>query len=276
MKRLLFPLLLAALLVGCVGCGTQADTDVTITFFKAGKADAAVVQTEDAVILIDTGLAKNADELIESLTALGVEKIDVLIVSHFDRDHVGGAADIIEHFDVGAVYQSNYPKDSDEYGDYIDALADAGLEAVTVSDTVLLTAGGVSLVIDGPAEDEYDDDPSNNSSLIVTLTCGDNTVLFAGDAQDARLAEYLADFERPSGSLILKMPYHGHWQDMLPAFIEAVSPDAAVLPCSKSEPDDDERAMTEALLAGLGAAYYRTFEGDVTLRLTETGYTLSQ
>lgn len=276
MKRLTILLLLAAVLLGCIGCGARADGDVTVTFFKAGKADAAVVQAGDAVILIDTGLAKNADELIESLETLGVERIDILIVSHFDKDHVGGAADILAHFAVGTVYQSNSPKDSDEYDAYVDALADAGLTAVTVSETVALTVGGVTLAIDGPAEEAYDDDPSNNSSLIVTLTYGGHTVLFAGDAQDARLAEYLADFERPEGDLILKVPYHGHWQDMLPAFLEAAAPDAAVLPCSKSEPEADERARTEAYLESLGAAVYRTFEGDITLTLSENGYRITQ
>jgi len=276
MKKVLCLALLAAMLLCCLGCGGQESESAVVTFFKAGKADAAVVQAGGKVLLIDTGLSKNADDLIESLEALGVEKIDALILSHFDKDHVGGAAEIIEYFDVDAVYQSNYPKDSDEYEAYTEALAVAGLKAVTVSGTMTLSLGGLSVSINGPAQTEYKKDPSNNSSLIVTVTCGDNTVLFAGDAEDARLSEYLEGYTRPEGNLILKVPYHGHWQTMLTAFAQAVSPDAAVISCSKSEPEEDERGMTESLLEGLGAAVYRTFDGDVTLTLDADGYTIAQ
>ena len=276
MKQAVCLILLAAVMLCCMGCGAQEAESARVTFFKAGKADAAVIQDAGAVVLIDTGLQKNADELIESLEALGVDKIDFLIVTHFDKDHVGGAAAILAHFDVGAVYQSNCPKDSDEYEAYVEALAAAGLEAVTVTDTAALSVAGLSISIDGPAQEEYKNDPSNNSSLIVTVTYGDNIVLFAGDAQDARLSEYLEDYSRAGGNLILKVPYHGRWQTMLPAFVQATSPDAAILSCSKSEPEDDEREMTEELLESVGAAVYRTFDGDITLTLDAKGYTITQ
>lgn len=280
MRRLAYILIAAALLVMCAACGgdgaEQAAADAVVTFFKAGKADAAVIQAEGSVILVDTGLAKNADDLIESLEALGVERIDVLILSHFDKDHVGGAADILRHFDVGAVYQSNYPKDSDEYAAYAAAAEERGIDPLTVSGTETVYLGGLTVEISGPAQAEYKKDPSNNSSLIVTAARDGATVLFAGDAEDARLTEYLASYERGEGHIILKVPYHGHWQDKLPVFAEAVMPSAAVLPCSKSEPEEDEREKTEALLAGLGADIYRTFEGDITLRLTADGYSITQ
>ena len=267
MKKLFLFLLTAALLLSCLGCAFGGPK-AAVTFFKAGKADAAVVQTENAVILVDTGLAKNSDDLIEELTERGVDSIDVLIVSHFDKDHVGGAADILAVFPVGTVYQSNYPKDSEEYAAYAAALAAAGIEPITVTDTVSFTLDGLSVVIDGPDQTTYAVDPSNNSSLIATVTCGDTTVLFAGDAENLRLTEYLQAFERPAGTLILKVPYHGHWQKALPDFLAAVSPDVAVIPCSKSEPDEDEIDAVTALLDDLGAEIHLTYDGDYTVTLS--------
>lgn len=266
MKRLLLILLAAALLLSCAACG-KTERAASVTFFKAGKADAAVIQTENSVILIDTGLEKNDKELVASLRSMGVERIDVLILSHFDKDHVGGADDILAAFPVGVVYQSNYAKDSDDYAEYIAALAEQGVEPVTVTDTVSFTLDGLTVDIDGPAETEYADDPSNNSSLIASVTCGDTTLLFAGDAQDARITEYLAAYERPEGTVILKVPYHGHWQQTLSDFLSAVRPDYAVLCCSKSEPEESELTQTTALLEGLGAQVYRTCDGDVSFSL---------
>ena len=266
MKKFLCFLCGAALLLSCLGCAARIGT-ADVTFFKAGKADAAVIRTGNSVILVDTGLEKNGDELVASLEELGVETIDVLILSHFDKDHVGGADDILAAFPVGTVYQSNCTKDSDDYAEYEAALAAAGIEPVTVSETVTFTMDGLTVTIDGPAETEYEKDPSNNSSLIVTVTGGGTTVLFAGDAEDARLAEYLETFTRPEGTVILKVPYHGHWQKTLTAFFTAVQPDVAVISCSKSEPDEDEVAKTTALLESLGAEVCLTYDGDVSLEL---------
>ncbi len=278
MKRVLILLLAAAMLLACAGCGGGGDTDAgtRITFFKAGKADAILVQSQGAVIVVDTGLEKKADDLIKSMEALGVTGIDALIVTHFDQDHVGGAAELLRRFGAKKVYQSNCPKDSDEYAAYVDALDKLGIKPVTVTDAVTLSLGELSVVIDGPDQAKYADDESNNSSLIVTMTCGRQTVLFGGDAKDLRLAEYLGRYERGEGTVILKAPYHGHWLGMLPAFIEAVAPDAAILTCSKNEPDKDERLRTEALLESKGVRILRTFEGDVTLTLTKDGYELAQ
>lgn len=275
MKKLLCILLTAALLLSCLGCAGKTtgsseaavSSEATVTFFKAGKADAAVLRTENAVILLDTGLKKNSGDLIEALEGMGVEAIDILIVSHFDKDHVGGAADILAAFPVGTVYQSNYPKDSDEYAAYAAALADAGITPVTVSKTIAFTLDGLAVSIDGPNRAEYDKDPSNNSSLIAAITCGETTLLFAGDAQDARITEYLADYQRPDGPLILKVPYHGHWQDTLPDFLTAVSPDIAVIPCSKSEPAEDEIEATAAFLESLGSEVYLTCNGDISFTI---------
>ena len=265
MKKLI-SLFLAAALLACAGCGAP-DGSAAVTFFKAGKADAAVVRTKNAVLLVDAGLDKNGDELVDSLRAMGVERIDALILSHFDKDHVGGADAILSAFEVGAVYQSNCPKDSDDYAEYLAALDAAGIEPVTVTDTFSFSLDGLSVVIDGPDEAVYAEDPSNNSSLIVSVTAGETAVLFAGDAQDARLTEYLAGYERPDGTVLLKVPYHGHWQDALPAFLAAVAPDAAVIPCSKSEPEEDELGRTAAVLASLGAEVFYTRDGDVTFPL---------
>lgn len=263
-KRVFTLLFAAVLLLACVGCGSTA----TVTFFKAGKADAAVVQTKNAVILVDAGLAKNSADLIEDLQALGVEAIDVFIVSHFDKDHVGGAADVIDVFPIGTVYQSNCPKESDEHKSYLAALAAAGIEPVTVTDTVSFHLDGLHVTIDGPASETYAVDPSNNSSLIASVTKGSTTVLFTGDAENARLSEYQTEFRRPSGKLILKVPYHGHWQSSLPAFLTAAAPDIAVIPCSKDEPSATELSFVTELLEGLGAETYLTYNGDVSFPLS--------
>ena len=199
---------------------------------------------------------------------MGIEKLDVLIITHFDKDHVGGAADILSAFPVEKIYQSNYPKDGDEYSAYLAALSAAGIKPVTVMKAVSFHLHGLSVTIDGPDQAMYRKDPSNNSSLITTVSFKGTTLLFAGDAEDLRIEEYLTRFDRPDGTVLLKVPYHGHWQDELEAFCQAVRPDIAVIPCSKSEPEEAELSQTIALLEGLGAEIHLTYNGDYSLTVS--------
>ena len=120
--------------------------------------------------------------------------------------HVGGAAKVLKSFPVKQVLQSDYPKDSDEYSNYVDALEQASLTPTTVRETMTFSLDGVSYTVDPPKQETYSDQASNNSSLIISVEYGTRRFLFAGDAADARLQEFLAE---DNGSYdFLKVPYH--------------------------------------------------------------------
>ena len=231
------------------------NTDLHVHCFSAGKADAFLLWTEDSAILIDCGEKGFGKEILSYCESQGIEKLDALILTHFDKDHVGGAAKVLKSMEVGAVYQSNFPKDSSEYENYLEALAEVGIDAVTVTSDRTLTIDGVAYAIDAPKQAEYAVDPSNNSSLIVRVSDGSCDLLFTGDAEDARLAEYLA--EDPDGCDFLKVPYHGHWQELLPDLVGKLSPQIAVITSSEEIPEDAE---TVALLEEAGAQVLLTRE----------------
>ncbi|MDO4555742.1 MAG: MBL fold metallo-hydrolase, partial [Lachnospiraceae bacterium] len=63
---------------------------LTVTILKVGKADAIMIQTEDKVMMIDTGEEDDKDKLAIFLKQENISKVDYLIITHFDKDHVGG------------------------------------------------------------------------------------------------------------------------------------------------------------------------------------------
>lgn len=265
------------LLLGLAGCGrggtaAAADTagaqaaedaagaELWVECFSAGKADAFLLYTADSAVLIDCGEKGFGKEILEFLEEREITALDCLIITHFDKDHVGGAAKVLHSLPVAQVLQSNCPKDSSAYEKYLGALEDTGLSPVTVRETLDFTLDGVSYTVDPPRRNSYDQDSSNNSSLIVTVRCGARTLLFTGDAQDARLAEFLSADPAPCD--FLKVPYHGHWQERLPELIAALRPSCAVITSSDAEPEDAE---TLALLEEAGAEVFLTREGPVSL-----------
>lgn len=266
-------LLAAVLLLSLCGCGTTAQPSaaaaqrdaasapLAVWFFDAGKADAILLTTQNAAVLIDCGEKGFGGTIADELAARGIDRLDLLIVTHFDRDHVGGAAKVIGSVEVGTVLQSNSPKDSSEYRKYIRALKKAGIEPLTVRETLSFEFDGVAITVDPPREETYAENASNNSSLIVTASLGSQTLLFMGDAESARIAEYLAG--TPVDCTLLKVPHHGAREPMTEALLEAVQPEYAVITCSD---DERESASTTAALRSCGAEIFLTRLGPVSVR----------
>ena len=171
-----------------VDSSTTGDTSLTVTCLKGGAADAFVLVSDNHVTIIDTGLDSKADKLVDFLNEQGISKIDELILTHFDKDHVGGADHVLENFEVGKVYATYHSKESDDITDYLNALKEAGMEETQVTKTITYEADGISFTIYPPQATSYLESESNNSSLVIKATIGDNSMLFAGDAEYERLS----------------------------------------------------------------------------------------
>ena len=279
-RRLPVFLLTAVLLLA--GCGASSGTeaageeinaaeDLEVHFFDAGSADAILLSTENSAVLIDTGEKGMGKTILAYFADKGVDRIDCLIVTHFDKDHVGGAAKVLNGIPVGTVLQSNQPRDSEEYENYVEAMTDAGIEPVTVRETYTFALDGVSYTVDPPRLSEYTEDSSNNSSLIVSVQNGENRFLFAGDAQTRRLEEFLngsaADCD------VLKVPHHGREEPLLGTLLASARPEYAVITSSEEEPEDE--AVIETLEKS-GANVLLTRQGAVTIRSDGTDLAVRQ
>lgn len=272
MKKLICLLLCVFLPVfsACAG-GTAAEMKITV--FAAGKADAILITTEAGSVLIDTGLEENRDRLLADLSARGVTHLDALIITHFDKDHVGGADAVLETLSVSHVYTTWQSKSSDDITSYEQALSAAGLAANVIRGTQTFTLGSALFTLYG-ASDSYEKDESNNSSLIIRVTFGTKTYLFMGDAEEERIAEFLS-YDQTDADF-LKVPYHGHSQDCLEELLAAVSPAVSVITDSPDEPDAEEIRKTVRLLEESGSAVYRTAEGTVEITCAPDAFTVSQ
>ena len=114
---------------------------LTVYCFKAGKADAQLIYSDDWAVLIDCGEKGFGKEILSYMEDNGIGKLDYLIVTHFDKDHVGGAAKVIKNCEIGTVLQNGSPKRSDEYTAYMKALYEKNMTAQTVEEDITFTLG---------------------------------------------------------------------------------------------------------------------------------------
>lgn len=262
-KRLTaFASALTLFLVGCSNTAatssvqeTTADstpaTPLTVTFMKVGKADGMILQTEHHTIVLDCGEKSDGKKMVERLTQYGVTGIDCLILSHYDQDHIGGAAKVIQNFDVEKILAPDYEETSEEFQKMTAAMEEKGYSLEIVGETMQFTFDDATFTVYPHLADDYADGYDNNCSLVVKVQHHDETLLFTGDAMQERLAEMMdiGDCD------LLKVPYHGREIANLTQFLDVTKPEYAVI----STDDENLSATTVKALTAIGAETYITF-----------------
>ncbi len=263
MKKIAVMILMLALLLSA---SLAAAGELRVDFYDMGKADAMLITTPDGVrILIDTGTNKGGKALVERFEKEGIREIDTLIITHYDKDHVGGADKILEDVTVKQVIMPVYDKESKQHTQFMEALeaaADVKTIPMEIGSQMSMQSGdGVTMSITAAQKKSYGKDEENDFSLAVRMAYGDTKFFFAGDAEAPRQKELL--MEGDVACDVLKVPYHGRLVSTTPAFLEAARPKIAYIT------DDEEDPANEALiqyLEQLGAKVYSSREdGDITV-----------
>lgn len=234
------------------------------TIFKVGKADAIVLQTGEETMVIDAGEEEDGEEIVEFLKNQNLSKVDVLIITHFDRDHVGGADTLIEKMEVGRVLIPAYEGANTEYADFMNALEQANISPERLTKTETFEFGEASVSVEPPVSYEIPENIAeydNNFSLITGVTHGENKLLFMGDAQKARIREWLKG-ESASSYDFLKIPHHGVYDTALRELLSVVQPEYAAVCSSRKNPAD---AGTLELLSEKGVRTFQTKDGNITV-----------
>jgi len=236
-RRGMMLFVMTVLLLCGVSCAVADELE--LLFFNAGKADACLLKTENSTVLIDTGKNKFGKELVAYLEANGITDIDVLFITHFDKDHVGGADKVLESVTVHQIYEPAYISNSKQYMQYREAVAAAGVNVITLAQNAAFELNGVNYIIDVANQSYYGEEEENDFSLVISARHGENTFLFAGDAENPRLSELLS--EGVGKHNLLKVPHHGRAEKLSASFFAAIKPDYSII--TSDEEDLEEQSV---------------------------------
>ena len=160
------------------------DEDLVIASLNVGKADCSILAYQGSFGLIDTG-TRDAYDLIDTVLSLNHKQtIDYLIITHYDKDHVGGAAQIAQQIPVDTIYLPDYEGEADKCGDLLTLIRKKGLESIRVSEQETVAMGQAEMEII-PALVAYDpaSENDNDASLIVTIVYQEDEWLLPGDIE---------------------------------------------------------------------------------------------
>lgn len=267
-KRISALLTAFALMLVTVSCDkknveplSESDGGFEVTFFDEGKADCMVLKTDNSTVVIDCGVKGTGKRLTAFLEERNVSDVDCLIISHYDRDHIGGAAKLIKNFNVKQVYAPDYADESEELTKYNDALKQKNITPQLLTSDVSFTADNVEYTVFAPKQSEYSKNNDNNHSLVTKAVYGDTSFVFSGDCMEERLSEIM-DIGRCD---LLKIPYHGRKLDNLGEFLDKTAPQYAVVLTSKKE----FSSKVKSLLSDRNITYYASCYNDTITAVSD-------
>ena len=202
----------------------QASTNVTIKFIDVGQGEAILIALPEKTMLIDAGPTGSAPKIAQVLQELGRNKIDYLVATHPDEDHIGGMADVISSTQIGTIYAPNKTNNTATYRKFLAAIQNNNLQ-ITLAEagTIIDQTDSYKLEILWPKKDANFPD-TNDYSIIIKLTVGNKTFLFTGDAPTSAILD-----SNPGHIDVLKLSHHGSRTGTTEQLVRKLSPSYAVL-----------------------------------------------
>lgn len=230
------------------GRAQAASGDMAAHFLDVGQGLSILVQSGGQNLLYDGGGRQSSSFVVSYLKDQQVSKIDYLIASHYDEDHVSGLIGCLNTFEIGCVIGPDYTHDSALYTSFMDTLEEKALELEHPKVGTQYSFGTGAFTILAPeGADERD---SNDNSVVIRLENGENSYIFTGDAE-YKSEERMLDLGLNLSCDVLCVGHHGSASSTTWDFLAASVPQYAVISCgqdnSYGHPDEETLEKLEAM-----------------------------
>ena len=239
-----------------------------VTFLDVGQGDSALLEVPGGAVLVDEG-PPEAD-VAGQLRRLGLRSLTGIVLTHPQRDHIGGAAGVIDRLFVGAVADPGIEAPSADHDAAVAAAREHGVPVVVVHAGETFRIGRLRLSILWPDEPGLPSEDPNQHAVVALASYGATDVLLTADAEsDVTSRLPLRPVE------VLKVAHHGSEDPGLPDLLRVLRPRIAVISVGEGNDYDHPRPETIAALGGVsGLRTYRTDE-DGRVVVESDGRTIS-
>lgn len=202
---------------------------VRISVLPVGQGDASVFEFPNGqVMLIDGG--PREDYLLNYLRQKRISKIDILVLSHPDADHIMGFLRVIEELKIQEIWHSGFDKTHVLMRQFLD-LAEKNKILIKKVPEILGEHWVGESKITVLAPENFDSKrTTNNNSLVVKISFGNQSALWPGDLESEREQLALPSWK----SNVLKAPHHGSKSSSSEMFVQMVSPEYVIF-CTQAE-----------------------------------------
>ena len=255
--------------------------DLKINFVDVGQGDSTFIITpKNKTILIDGGGSNTGsfdvgeNTLLPYILDKGYNKIDLMIISHFDSDHVGGLLTILEEIKVEKVLIAKQEEQSENYKRFLNIVKEKNIPVIVGKrgDKINIEKD-LYLDILFPESEQIEENVINNNSLVFNIHYNNFSMLFTGDIEEIaekRIIEITNKSKLKAD--IIKIPHHGSKTSSTRELLEIVLPKIALIGVGKDNLFGHPSSETIDKLDELEIKTYRTdINGEIMINVNKSG-----
>lgn len=234
--------------------GSSQSLPLEVHFIDVGEADSALIICGDEAMLVDTGNPDQGTAIRLYMKKQKVDRLKYLLLTHSDRDHIGGAASVISNVGIDNLFMCRYEKDNEVYTNMINEIKYKNMSWSTPEVGSQYTLGDATITIIAPNK-EYDN--PNDSSIAFVIRHGTNSFIFTGDAE-APAESDIVNNGLDIAADVYYVGHHGSSTSSTQEFLNKVNPKYVVISCAKDNEYGHPHIETMDRLKAMGVALYRT------------------
>lgn len=254
----------------------------TISFIDVGQGDSMLISTPKGKnIIVDGGGSRDEttfnigkQTLIPYLLNKGITKLDYIIISHFDSDHVGGILSVLEELKAEKVIICEQ-EENENYKRFKEIVKNKKIKVYVVKKgDNLKIEENIWLNILWPKDERIKENAINNNSIVAKLNYKSFSILLTGDIEKIAENEILKEYENSNilNANILKVAHHGSKSSSIKEFLEKVKPQIALIGVGEKNTFGHPNAGVLNRLENLNIKIYRTDEkGEITIKIDDKG-----
>lgn len=253
----------------------SVEGELTLTMIDVGQADCFLLMQDGETALVDCGTRSTGEDAVEYLKSIGIANLDYVFGTHPHDDHMGGMYDIITNFEVGKIIIPKVEEKitSNWYIKLVEELSsgDYNIENPSVGDVYYL--GDATIKIIGPISEPKGN--TNNYSIVMKVSFGEMDIIMTGDAE-TEVEEEILESKENIDAEILKVGHHGSDTSSSEEFLDAISPDCALISTKLGNKYEHPIKSTMENLEKRDIEVYRTDEnGTVIATITQDSVSFS-
>ena len=238
--------------------------ELTIRVLDVGQGDAMLLTHPDVTLLIDTGRHDRSD-VVPLLRRHGVERIDLVVITHPHADHIGQFDRVMQAFLVDEVWWSGSTSTSRTFERAVAALEASEARYEEPRAGVVTMIGPLGIEILHPAAGDSLRD-LNDASIAMRITYGDFRIVTTGDAGRSAEARMVARSRALLDADVLRLGHHGSSTSTTPDLLAAVAPSVAIYSASVDNRYGHPHAEVVERVRAAGVTLYGTAtNGTVTI-----------
>ena len=247
---------------------------LTVYFLDVGQGDAILIDSPNhGRVLVDGGRNRKVLTELGKILPFADRRIDVVIATHPDADHIGGLPEVVSRYDVRMFIESGVESENTIDDELKKRVGEKNIPSLLAKRGMIINFGdGAKLQVLFPNQDVSKLDP-NDASIVAKLTYGQESFLLTGDAE-LRTENILLNLDSNAlDSDVLKVGHHGSRSSTFILFAKAVSPEYAVISAGKDNSYGHPHKEVLDILKKVNAKILSTAESD-TIRFETDGKSL--